>query len=246
MDFDKVLSEMKDMVSKETRKLVKRLDQVEEKLQPRSLIQKKRRLEWIFLMENIYTMLEQPTEQEDKEELVQRVEVVKEMKKPTEKDYVTTLNEEPIRVNLEVPDSEGNDFEENKSLEDEVISSQSKEFKISPIAANNMQDLRTNLFQEREYDMIRAASKPRHVNEPIPNTRVQDFNEDFHGLSQDEWKMYKSWHGLIYASRSKMVNSSSKQLKRWLRSPKSFILHQIINGHDFWDSYEVSPHIGIF
>lgn len=40
MDFDKVLSEMKDMVSKETRKLVKRLDQVEEKLQPRSLIQK--------------------------------------------------------------------------------------------------------------------------------------------------------------------------------------------------------------
>ena len=44
-------------------------------------------------MENIYAMLEQPTEQEDKEELVQRVEVVKEMKKPTEKDYVTTLNE---------------------------------------------------------------------------------------------------------------------------------------------------------
>lgn len=205
MDFDKVLSEVKDMVSKETRKLVKRLDQVEEKLQPRSLIQKKRRLEWIFLMENIYTMLEQPTEQEDKEELVQRVEVVKEMKKPTEKDYVTTLNEEPIKVNLEVPDSEGNDFEENKSLEDEVISSQSKEFKISPIAANNMQDLRTNLFQEREYDMIRAASKPRHVNEPIPNTRVQDFNEDFHGLSQDEWKMYKSWHGLIYSSISKLV-----------------------------------------
>ena len=156
-------------------------------------------------MENIYTMLEQPTEQEDKEELVQRVEVVKEMKNPTEKDYVTTLNEEPNRVNLEVPDSEGNDFEENKSLEDEVISSQSKEFKISPIAANNMQDLRTNLFQEREYDMIRAASKPRHVNEPIPNTRVQDFNEDFHGLSQDEWKMYKSWHGLIYSSISKMV-----------------------------------------
>ena len=205
MDFDKVLSEMKDMVSKETRKLVKRLDQVEEQLQPRSLIQKKRRLEWIFLMENIYTMLEKPTEQEDKEELVQRVEVVKEMKKPTEKDYVTTLNEDPIKVNLEVPDSEGNDFEENKSLEDEVISSQSKEFKISPIAANNMQDLRTNLFQEREYDMIRAASKPRHVNEPIPNTRVQDFNEDFHGLSQDEWKMYKSWHGLIYSSISKMV-----------------------------------------
>lgn len=205
MDFDKVLSEMKDMVSKETRKLVKRLDQVEEQLQPRSLIQKKRRSEWILLMENIYAMLEQPTEQEDKEELVQRVEVVKEMKKPTEKDYVTTLNEEPIRVNLEVPDSEGNDFEENKSLEDGVISSHSKEFKISPIAANNMQDLRTNLFQEREYDMIRAASKPRHVNEPIPNTRVQDFNEDFHGLSQDEWKMYKSWHGLIYSSISKMV-----------------------------------------
>ena len=204
MDFVKVLSELKDMVSKETRKLVKRLDQVEEKLQPRSLIQKKRRLEWIFLMENIYTMLEKPTEQEDKEELVQRVEVVKEMKKPTEKDYLTTLNEERIKVNLEVPDSEGNDFEENKSLEDEIISSQSKEFKISPIAANNMQDLRTNLFQEREYDMIRAASKPRHVNEPIPNTRVQDFNEDFHGLSQDEWKKYKSWHGLIYASRSKM------------------------------------------
>ena len=95
-------------------------------------------------------MLEQPTEQEDKEELVQRVEVVKEMKKPTEKDYVTTLNEEPNRVNLEVPDSEGNDFEENKSLEDGVISSHSKEFKISPIAANNMQDLRTNLFQKRE------------------------------------------------------------------------------------------------
>ncbi|RYE03132.1 MAG: hypothetical protein EOP33_09815, partial [Rickettsiaceae bacterium] len=62
MDFDKVLSEMKDMVSKETRKLVKRLDQVEEKLQPRSLIQKKRRSEWILLMENIYAMLEQPTE----------------------------------------------------------------------------------------------------------------------------------------------------------------------------------------
>ena len=38
--FIKVLSELKDMVSKETRKLVKRLDQVEEKLQPRSLIQK--------------------------------------------------------------------------------------------------------------------------------------------------------------------------------------------------------------
>ena len=194
--FIKVLSELKDMVSKETRKLVKRLDQVEEKSQPRSLIQKKRRLECIFLMENIYTMLEKPTEQEDKEELVQRVEVVKEMKKPTEKDYLTTLNEERIKVNLEVPDSEGNDFEENKSLEDGVISSHSKEFKISPIAANNMQDLRTNLFQEREYDMIRAASKPRHVNEPIPNTRVQDFNEDFHGLSQDEWKNFKSSHGL--------------------------------------------------
>ena len=91
---------MKDMVSKETRKLVKRSDQVEEKLQRRNLIQKKRRSEWIFFMENIYTMLEQPTEQEDKEERVQRVEVVKEMKKPTEKDYVTTLNEEPIKVNL--------------------------------------------------------------------------------------------------------------------------------------------------
>ena len=171
--FIKVLSELKGMVSKETRKLVKRLDQVEEKLQPRSLIQKKRRSEWILLMENIYAMLEQPAEQEDKEELVQRVEVVKEMKKPTEKDYVTTLNEDPNKVNLEVPDFEGNNFEENMSLEDEVISSQSKEFKISPIAANNMQDLRTNHFQEREYDMIRAASTPRHVNEPIPNTRLQ-------------------------------------------------------------------------
>ena len=95
-------------------------------------------------------------------------------------------------------------------------------------------------------DMTRAASNSRHVNEPIPNPRVQDFNEDFHGLSQDELKKYKSWPGLIYASRSKMVNSLSKQLKRWLRSPKSFILHQLINGHDFWDSYEVSPHIGIF
>ena len=60
------------------------------------------------------------------------------------------LRQEPIRVNLEVPDSVGNDFEENKSLEDGVISSHSTEFKISPIAANNMQDLRTNLFQERE------------------------------------------------------------------------------------------------
>ena len=77
MDFDKVLSEMKDMVSKETRKLVKRLDQVEEKLQPRSLIQKKRRLEWIFLMENIYTMLEKPADKKTRKNLFSVLKLLK-------------------------------------------------------------------------------------------------------------------------------------------------------------------------
>ena len=77
MDFVKVLSELKDMVSKETRKLVKRLDQVEEKLQPRSLIQKKRRLEWIFLMENIYTMLEKPADKKTRKNLFSVLKLLK-------------------------------------------------------------------------------------------------------------------------------------------------------------------------
>ena len=58
---------------------------------------------------------------------------VKEMKTREEKEYVTTLNEGPIAINLEITDSEGNDFEEYKRLEDKVISSQSLEFKIFPI-----------------------------------------------------------------------------------------------------------------
>jgi len=56
------------MVSKETTKLMKRLDEIEQKLQPESLIRNKRRSEWIVLMENNYTMLEQPTPLQDKEE----------------------------------------------------------------------------------------------------------------------------------------------------------------------------------
>ena len=58
---------------------------------------------------------------------------VKEMKMPKENKYVTTLHEGPIAINLEMTDSEGNDFEEYKRLEDKVISSQSLEFKIFPI-----------------------------------------------------------------------------------------------------------------
>ena len=27
--------------------------------------------------------------------------------------------------------------------------------------------------------------------QPIPNSRVEDFKEEFHGLSKDEWKKYK-------------------------------------------------------
>jgi len=121
---------------------------------------------------------------------------------------VTTLNEWPIAINLGVPDLEGNDFEEYKRLENKVISSQSLQFKIFPITGNNnMHDFRTNLLQEREYDMIRAAFKPKTVNDPIPNTRVQDINEDFHGLSKDEWKRKNAWIGQVFIFVFKTLNS---------------------------------------
>ena len=122
------------------------------------------------------------------------------------------LNERPIAINLEMPDSEGNDFEEHKRLEDKVISSKSLEFKIFPIARNNkMQDIRTDLLQERECDIIRAALRPKHVNDPIPNTRVQDVNEDFHGLSQDEWKSHNAWIGQVHIFGFKTLNSPSEK-----------------------------------
>ena len=56
---------------------------------------------------------------------------------------------------------------------------------------NNIQDLRTNLLQQRENDVIPHAKKQRRFKEPIPNSRVEYFKEEFHGLSKDEWKKYK-------------------------------------------------------
>jgi len=157
------------------------------------------------------------------------------MKTPKENEYVTTLNEGPIAINLEVLDSEGNDFEKYKRLEDKVISPQSLEFKIFPIAGNNnLQDFRTNLLQEIEYDMIRAALKPKLVNDPIPNTRVQDFNEDFHGLSRDEWKKHNAWIGQVYIFGFKTLHSRSKKLKIRFISENRFILHKIIHVHEYW------------
>ena len=56
---------------------------------------------------------------------------------------------------------------------------------------NYVQDLRTNLLQDRENDGIPRAKKQRRFKETIPNSRVQDIKEEFHGLSEDEWKKYK-------------------------------------------------------
>jgi len=56
------------MVSKETTELLKRLDEIEETLQLESLIRNKRTSEWIVLMENNYTLLGLPSQQQDKEE----------------------------------------------------------------------------------------------------------------------------------------------------------------------------------
>ena len=41
-------------------------------------------------------------------------------------------------------------------------------------------------------DVIPHAKKQRRFKEPIPNSRVEDFKEEFHGLSKDEWKKYKA------------------------------------------------------
>ena len=51
--------------------------------------------------------------------------------------------------------------------------------------------VRTYLLQERENDGIPRAKKQRRFNELVPNSRVQDIKEEFHGLSEDEWKKYK-------------------------------------------------------
>ena len=63
-----------------------------------------------------------------------------------------------------------------------------------------MQDFRTNLLQEREYDMIRAALKPKTMNDPIPNTRVQDFNEDFKPRLMEKAKLL-DWPGLHFRNQ---------------------------------------------
>ena len=44
---------------------------------------------------------------------------------------------------------------------------------------NYVQDLRTNLLQERENDVIQHAKKQRSFKEPIPNSRVKTSKKSF-------------------------------------------------------------------
>ena len=146
------------------------------------------------MTEKICIWFEQQTFQQKKKKHVQHVEVVEEKEILVGEELVTTLIEESIPIKLEVPNLAVPYFEDNKNMEDEVISFQTKKVKIfSPISEfNNVQDLRTNLLQERENDVIPRAKEQRRFIEPIPNSRVQDFNKEFHGLNKAEWKKYKA------------------------------------------------------
>ena len=150
------------------------------------------------MTEKICIWFEHQTFQQKKKKHAQHVEVVEEKEILVGYELVTTLIDGSIPIKSEVPNLAVPYFEDNNNMEDEVISFQTKKVKnFSPISEfNNVQDLRTNLLQERENDVIPRAKEQRRFIEPIHNSRVQDFNEDFHGLSQDEWKNFKSSHGL--------------------------------------------------
>ena len=85
---------------------------------------------------------------------------------------MTTLIDESIPIKSDVPTLAVPYFEYNKNMEDEVISFHTKKVKnFSPISEfNNVQDLRTNLLQERVDDVIPRAKEQRRFIEPIPNS----------------------------------------------------------------------------
>ena len=159
MDFDEFLSVAKDIISKETKKIMKRLDRIEENQQSKSVAEKKRALDkkWDVLTEKFCIWFEHQTFQQKKKKHAQHVEVVEEREILAGEELVTTLIEESIPIKLEVP----NYFGDNKNIEEEIISFQTKKVKIfSPISEfNNVQDLRTNLLQERENDVIPCAKE---------------------------------------------------------------------------------------
>lgn len=236
MYYEKIFSEVKHILKIQKIKIVKRLDRNEEKLQLRSENQK--RLEsldksWDVLTKQMCDMFEQLAYKEKREEDVKNFEVAKEDEKLVEKENLATPSEESLVININISNLRYTHFEVNKKPENKLILSHTKKLKMSTSIAEikSMQDLRTNLLQERENDMIIGATKQRYFKDSMPNL-VQYFNEEFHGLGEDEWKKYKE---LVYSAFThiKFTCLESKcQSECYYESRKREEEDLITSGHD--------------
>lgn len=62
-------------------------------------------------------------------------------------------------------------------------------------------------------------TKKMYSEESISNSRVHDFNEEFHSLSQAGWKMYKAWLVLIYMQNGNFID---KAIEDVMQKPNTF------------------------
>ena len=71
-------------------------------------------------------------------------------------------------------------------------------------------------------DMIPRAKKQRYFKALIPNLRIQNFNEEFHGLQKDDFKL---WLGLILQNLENLGKEKTNQTNEFSEFEIRFLSH---------------------